>query len=350
MYPSIGWGGAWQYGGTSWTIDYPRGDRHIAALVRRLSIIDARSVEQPVNLDDGDDVFNWPWLYAVEVGQWDLTDSQAAQLREYLLRGGFLMVDDFHGSREWTIFVESMRRVFPDRPIVDLPDDDPIFHTFWDLEERQQIPGLPVRLQRPAVRAGRFRRALARHLRRPRARHGGHLPQHGSWATPSSTPTRPQYPQELLGHRDAHVPELHRLRDDALAARRHVDRIPSTHAGRSRSPRSVSRGAETSDQARHQHRRRHRRRHRRARVLRPRARRARGLAVRPRARARARRSRRRAQRHRRAPLRARALARRRRSAARRRRRRRGARQLRLRGRRARDAARRPAVPCSRAAR
>jgi hypothetical protein len=142
MYPSIGWGGAWQNGGTSWTIDYPRGDRHIAALVRRLSVIDARSVEQPVNLDDGDDVFNWPWLYAVEVGQWDLTDAQAAQLREYLLRGGFLMVDDFHGSREWTIFVESMRRVFPDRPIVDVPDDDPIFHTFWDLEERQQIPGL----------------------------------------------------------------------------------------------------------------------------------------------------------------------------------------------------------------
>jgi hypothetical protein len=141
MYPSVGWGGAWQYGGTSWTIDYPRGDRHIAALVRRLSVIDARSVEQPVNLDDGDDVFNWPWLYAVEVGQWDLTEAQAAQLREYLLRGGFLMVDDFHGSQEWEIFVESMRRVFPDRPIVDLPDDDPIFHTFWDLEERQQIPG-----------------------------------------------------------------------------------------------------------------------------------------------------------------------------------------------------------------
>jgi hypothetical protein len=143
MYPSIGWGGGgWENGGTSWTIDYPRGDRHIAALVRRLSVIDARSVEQPINLDDGDDVFHWPWLYAVEVGQWDLTDAQAAKLREYLLRGGFLMVDDFHGSREWTVFVESMRRVFPDRPIVDLPNDDPIFHTFWDLEERQQIPGL----------------------------------------------------------------------------------------------------------------------------------------------------------------------------------------------------------------
>ena len=141
MYPSVGWGGQWQFGGTSWTIDYPRGDRHIAALVRRLSVIDARSVEQPVNLDDGDDVFYWPWLYAVEVGQWDLTDAQAAKLREYLLRGGFLMVDDFHGTREWAIFVESMRRVFPDRPIVDLPDDDPIFHTFWDLVDREQIPG-----------------------------------------------------------------------------------------------------------------------------------------------------------------------------------------------------------------
>jgi hypothetical protein len=142
MYPEEGWGSQWEYGGTSWTIDYPRGDRHIAALVRRLSVIDARSVEQAVNLDEGDDVFYWPWLYAVEVGQWDLSDGQAAKLREYLLRGGFLMVDDFHGSREWTVFVESMRRVFPDRPIVDLPDDDPIFHTFWDLEERQQIPGL----------------------------------------------------------------------------------------------------------------------------------------------------------------------------------------------------------------
>ena len=153
MYPSIGWGGAWEYGGTSWTIDYPKGDRHIAALVRRLSVIDARSVEQPVNLDDGDDVFNWPWLYAVEVGEWQLTDPQAAKLREYLLRGGFLMVDDFHGSLEWEIFVESMRRVFPDRPIVDLPDDHPVFHVVFDLAKKHQIAnwqalhgrGLPYR-------------------------------------------------------------------------------------------------------------------------------------------------------------------------------------------------------------
>ncbi|HVY63633.1 MAG TPA: DUF4159 domain-containing protein [Gammaproteobacteria bacterium] len=141
MYPTIGWGNEWQFGGTSWTIDYPRADRHVAEMVRRLTVIDARSVEQPVNLEDGDDVFDWPWLYAVEVGQWDLSAAQAAKLREYLLRGGFLMVDDFHGTREWRIFVESMQRVFPDRPIVELPDDDQIFHAFWDLEHREQIPG-----------------------------------------------------------------------------------------------------------------------------------------------------------------------------------------------------------------
>jgi hypothetical protein len=141
MYPTIGWGNEWQYGGTSWTIDYPRADRHVAEMVRRLTVVNARSVEQPVNLEDDDDVFDWPWLYAVEVGQWDLTDAQAAKLREYLLRGGFLMVDDFHGSREWRIFLESMQRVFPDRPIVDIADDDQIFHTFWDLDHREQIPG-----------------------------------------------------------------------------------------------------------------------------------------------------------------------------------------------------------------
>ena len=58
-----------------------------------------RSIEQPVNLDDGDDVYNWPWLNAGEMGDWKLTDDQAKKLRDYLLRGGFLMLDDFWGDR-----------------------------------------------------------------------------------------------------------------------------------------------------------------------------------------------------------------------------------------------------------
>ena len=73
----------WREGGTSWTQDYPRADRHFAQALRRLTRIDVRSVEQPVNLDNQDDVFNWPWLCAGEMGDWKLTAAQAKNLREY---------------------------------------------------------------------------------------------------------------------------------------------------------------------------------------------------------------------------------------------------------------------------
>jgi hypothetical protein len=134
-------GGNWAQGSSSWTTDYPRSDRHFVQAVRRLTRIHTRSVEQGVNLDEGDQ-YDWPWIYAVEVGQWTLTDAQAKALREYLLRGGFLMCDDFHGMLEWAIFEQSMRRVFPDRPIVEIENVDPIFHTIYDLDDRYQVPGV----------------------------------------------------------------------------------------------------------------------------------------------------------------------------------------------------------------
>jgi uncharacterized protein DUF4159 len=131
----------WTQGGTSWTQDYPRADRHFATALRRLTRVHARSVEQPVNLDDGDDVYNWPWLVVGEMGDWKLTSAQAKSLREYLLRGGFLMMDDFWRDDEWDRFMESMKLVFPDRPIVEIDDADAIFHTVYDLDDRYQILG-----------------------------------------------------------------------------------------------------------------------------------------------------------------------------------------------------------------
>jgi hypothetical protein len=147
MYPSVedahfrhaGWD--WRQGHSSWTNDYPRADRHFLDAVRRLTRLNARSVEQPVSLDDHDDVYNYPWLYAVFVGEWDLTDQQARTLRDYLLRGGFLMCDDFWGTRDWSIFEASMSKIFPDRPIVEINDAESIFHTVYDLDERYQVPG-----------------------------------------------------------------------------------------------------------------------------------------------------------------------------------------------------------------
>jgi Domain of unknown function (DUF4159) len=124
-----------------WTMDYPRSDRHLLQGVRRLTRIDARSVEQVVELDGSDDIYNWPMLYAVEVGHWALPQDQANQLREFVARGGFLMVDDFHANDEWRTFMESLQRVFPGRDVVDIPNNDPVFHTIYDLDDRYQIPG-----------------------------------------------------------------------------------------------------------------------------------------------------------------------------------------------------------------
>ena len=125
-----------------WTMDYPRSDRHLSAALRRLTRIHVRSVEQPISLDDGDDVYNWPFLYGVEVGYWDLTDDECRKMRDYLLRGGFFMCDDFHGTQEWEHFTAVMKRVFPHRAIVNIPNDDQIFHVIFDLDDKFQVPGL----------------------------------------------------------------------------------------------------------------------------------------------------------------------------------------------------------------
>jgi hypothetical protein len=133
--------GDFRKGLSLWTQDYPRADRHFSLALRRLSRTRVRSVEQPVLLEDGDEVFNWPWLYAVQVGEWGLTQGEAAVLREYLLRGGFFMADDFHGVEEYAEFVKRIKYVFPDRPIIEIADNDAIFHTVYDLNDRLQVPG-----------------------------------------------------------------------------------------------------------------------------------------------------------------------------------------------------------------
>ncbi len=142
-----GGGRDWKHGYSMWTQDYPRADRHFLLALRRLTRLNARSVEQPVDLDDGDDVYNWPWLYAVQPGTWLLTDSQAAKLRDYLLRGGFFMADDFWGDSGWNVFLNSIKRVFPDREIVDIANPDSIFHTVYDLNDRYQVPGAQYRFR-----------------------------------------------------------------------------------------------------------------------------------------------------------------------------------------------------------
>jgi uncharacterized protein DUF4159 len=148
MYPSLGRGfffsGDWRQGGTGWTDDYPRGDRTLVKMIRRFTRTHVRAVEQPVNIDDGDDLEYWPFMLVGLAQSWQLTDAQATNLREYLLRGGFLFCDSFYGTANWEGFAEGLRRIFPDRPIIDLRDDHPIFHTLFDLPRMTsvQIPNM----------------------------------------------------------------------------------------------------------------------------------------------------------------------------------------------------------------
>jgi hypothetical protein len=142
MYPGGNFGfrgGDWRQGNTSWTDDYPRGDRTLVQMIRRFTRTNVRGVEQPINLDDDDDVFYWPFMVVGLASYWQLTDSQSAKLREYLLRGGFLFCDSFFDSNNWVGFMETMKRVFPDRPVIDLTDDHPIFHSVFDLPNMTSV-------------------------------------------------------------------------------------------------------------------------------------------------------------------------------------------------------------------
>ncbi len=134
-------GGYGRRGRGAWQTDYPEAEYHFSRGVDRLTrveVSDRPEILRPLD----EEIFDFPWIYAVEVGYWHLDDQEAAHLREYLLRGGFLMVDDFHGTREWAAFVVSMERVFPDRPIIDIPEDDAAFHVIYDLDQRIQIPSM----------------------------------------------------------------------------------------------------------------------------------------------------------------------------------------------------------------
>jgi Domain of unknown function (DUF4159) len=149
MYPQGNGGGFgrrgfrdWRQGGrTAWTNDYPRADRHLLSAVRRLTRVDARSVEQPINLEDGDDIYNWPMLYMVRAGFSDLTPEMSAKLRDYIARGGFLVADDMWGLNEWGGFANTMKQVMPGKDFNEIPDSDALWHIAFDLTNRYQILG-----------------------------------------------------------------------------------------------------------------------------------------------------------------------------------------------------------------
>ena len=126
------------YGG-SWSRDFPKADNDCLIALRRLTRIHSPSPLNVVDLDS-DHLFDYPWIYAVDVNTWTFTDQEAKRLHDFLLKGGFLMVDDFHGEDDWAHFMAGMRQVIPDRPVEDLADADEIYHVLYDINEKFQIP------------------------------------------------------------------------------------------------------------------------------------------------------------------------------------------------------------------
>ena len=129
-----------EFYGEPWAIDAPAAEQNLS---RRLSTASAIEVAPPILLDlDDPRLFTYPWIYMVEPGNLKLRDSDLPVLREYLLRGGTLTFDDFHGPIEWDHMAAEMKRVFPDRAIVDLEPDHPVFSSFYRLDAYPQVAGL----------------------------------------------------------------------------------------------------------------------------------------------------------------------------------------------------------------
>jgi hypothetical protein len=126
-----------------WGIDANKGDRLFIGILQRLTRIEVSPIENIIDVES-DEMFNVPFLFAVSVGDWQLSKSQAERLGEYLRRGGFLMVDDFHNEREWAIFMEGIKQMGLAGHVEELPGSAQAFHTLYDMTERIRVPGANV--------------------------------------------------------------------------------------------------------------------------------------------------------------------------------------------------------------
>lgn len=138
-----GWGGRW-FGSAAWSHDYPRADRHLPRILDELTTIDVNVMGSGVFDLDDPAIFLHPVIYLSEPGFWTLTDSEAKNLRAYLLKGGFIIFDDFE-AEQWHNFEAQLRRALPEYRPVEIDATHPIFHAFFDLE-RLDFPHPLVRV------------------------------------------------------------------------------------------------------------------------------------------------------------------------------------------------------------
>lgn len=152
QYANHGGGFGFRPGGGWWDTDYPDSDENFLRGVRRYTSIDAGPGDRMFMPLTDPRLFEHVFLYMnwkrVPIGSPrsgpDFTEEEAAALREFMLRGGFVMVDDFWGQAHLDDMRAEIGKIFPGREIVRLRTDHEIFHVFFDIDELAQVPGRMV--------------------------------------------------------------------------------------------------------------------------------------------------------------------------------------------------------------
>ena len=149
-------GGFWYQGLPSWSHGYPMSEDNLMRIMNEVSYLGARTDAYNVFAFDDPEVAKYPITYLTEAGWWTLTDREVEAFRAYLLKGGFVIFDDFAEERGgWMPFVAQMNRVIPGARWVALDGTHPIFHSFFEIPEPLKfLP--PYEEQEPPVYYGLF--------------------------------------------------------------------------------------------------------------------------------------------------------------------------------------------------
>jgi Domain of unknown function (DUF4159) len=118
----------------SWDYDYPTMERNLSTMLKELTAIDVHLGESNVHSLDDPELLKFPVAYLTEPGYWFPTDSEVLGLRQYIEKGGFLIVDDFHFAPEWQVFESAMMRVLPKAQIEPLDISHPVFNSFFEIK------------------------------------------------------------------------------------------------------------------------------------------------------------------------------------------------------------------------
>src|ERR1043166_7846490 len=143
IYDSPNWGYGYRRGMGAWSTDYPEADNNIIVGLREWAGTNLKIAARPEQIPIMDDrLFDYPIIYFVEPGFLELSDAQAARLRAYVARGGFMYFDDFWGVYEIDNLETQLHKVWPNRTIKELPLTHPIFHSYLDIDETLQVPNI----------------------------------------------------------------------------------------------------------------------------------------------------------------------------------------------------------------